>query len=134
LAGPISRPFPTTVSGCPPIVDSRLQGLPPRLKENQALAAANTLLGDDGIDTLSGSFGRDTLDGGTGADDMDGGFGSGTYIVDNTGDDAAEAAGGGTDLVLSSVTHILDTIENLTLTGTANSIRNATRSASGEPP
>lgn len=70
-----------------------------------------------------GSFpgaGNDILNGGGGADFMDGGFGNDTYVVDNVFDVASEAAGGGIDTVLSSVTYTLSaTMENLTLTGAA---------------
>jgi Ca2+-binding RTX toxin-like protein len=92
-------------------------------------AAANLLnggLGDDtlagagGIDTLQGGGGNDRLDGGLGADSMAGGLGNDTFIVDNAGDAATEAAGAGTDIVLASVAHTLAAnVEALTLTGIA---------------
>lgn len=75
-------------------------------------------LGDDeisglaGTDILVGLSGNDLLDGGTEADTMFGGLGDDTYIVDNTADIVGEAviegAGGGTDLVKSSVTYSLN--------------------------
>ncbi len=79
--------------------------------------AANSLFGLGSNDTLIGNGGNDHLDGGTGADSMNGGLGDDTYVVDNAGDSAGEVAGG-TDLVLSSVSHTLSiNLENLTLTG-----------------
>ena len=74
---------------------------------------------DDTIDALDGA---DTIDGGGGADRMTGGAGNDTYYVDDAGDVVVEAAGGGTDLVYSSVSFNLagQFIETLTLTGTAN--------------
>jgi Ca2+-binding RTX toxin-like protein len=69
----------------------------------------------------SGTFGAaDTIriDGGTGADLMIGGTGSETFIVDNLHDGVDDA--GGVDLILSSVSYVLpDSIENITLQGTA---------------
>ncbi len=74
-----------------------------------------------GNDVINGFGGDDTLDGGTGADTMNGGTGADTYIVDNIGDKAVEAAGGGIDLVKSSVTFTLGSeVENLTLTGSSS--------------
>ncbi|WP_448604420.1 calcium-binding protein [Thermoleptolyngbya sp.] len=80
----------------------------------------NFLFGLAGNDTLNGGDGNDYLDGGTGNDTMNGGFGNDTYIVDSTGDVAAEVAGG-IDLVIASVSHTLSTnLENLNLSGAAN--------------
>jgi Ca2+-binding RTX toxin-like protein len=63
---------------------------------------------------------NDWIDGGEGADAMTGGAGNDLYTVDNAGDLVIEAAGGGTDTVSSSVTHLLAAhVENLELTGTA---------------
>jgi Ca2+-binding RTX toxin-like protein len=69
---------------------------------------------------IVGNSGANLIDGGAGADTMLGGAGDDTYIVDDAGDVVTEAAGGGTDLVRSSVSFVLGSnIENLTLTGTA---------------
>jgi Ca2+-binding RTX toxin-like protein len=81
---------------------------------------ANLLSGLSGNDTISAGDGNDTLDGGLGVDSMTGGVGNDTYIIDDIGDRAIEAASGGTDIVQSSVTFTLGTeVENLTLTGSS---------------
>jgi trimeric autotransporter adhesin len=81
--------------------------------------AANGLFGGTGNDTLNGGDGNDTLDGGAGTDSMTGGQGNDTFIVDAATDVIVELAGGGTDLVQTSVSLTLGTeLENLTLTGT----------------
>ena len=80
----------------------------------------DTLYGLGGNDILNGQGGNDTLDGGTGNDTMAGGTGDDTYLVDSASDVVTEAAGAGTDLVQSSVSHTLaSNVENLTLTGTS---------------
>ena len=67
---------------------------------------------------LFGLAGDDTLDGKAGADKMHGGLGDDTYYVDNAGDVVVEAAGEGTDTIISSVTITLGAnVENATLTG-----------------
>jgi Ca2+-binding RTX toxin-like protein len=85
-----------------------------------AAATGGALSGGDGADKLTGRGGADTLNGGAGADTMTGGLGADVYVVDGAGDRVVEAANGGTDAVLSAVTHTLAlNVEKLTLTGAA---------------
>ncbi|QHU99091.1 calcium-binding protein [Synechocystis sp. CACIAM 05] len=87
--------------------------------------ANDTIKGLAGNDILAGQAGDDSLDGGSGADTMFGGLGNDTYVVDNPGDLVGELPGGGTDLVLSSVSYSLDTPASFSLppiTGIAENI------------
>ena len=69
---------------------------------------------------ITGDAGANTLDGGLGADTLIGGAGDDTYLLDNAGDTVTEAAGGGTDTVVSTLDYSLGAnVENLTLTGSA---------------
>ncbi|GAB3758456.1 hypothetical protein GCM10028796_04160 [Ramlibacter monticola] len=81
------------------------------------------LTGNAGANALYGAAGRDTLDGGRGADAMAAGAGNDTYYVDDAGDvvaESADAALGGVDTLVSSVTRTLGAYqENLTLAGTS---------------
>ena len=80
----------------------------------------DVLLGMDGDDMLFGGSGADLLDGGVGADRMIGGPGDDTFVVDDAGDLVIEALNTGTDMINSSVTHVLPPhVENLALTGSA---------------
>jgi trimeric autotransporter adhesin len=78
------------------------------------------LSGSGGADSLVGGAGNDTLDGGSGIDTMKGGTGNDTYIVNET-DSVIEAAGGGVDLVKTTVDGLVlaANVENLTLQGAA---------------
>ncbi|WP_164886837.1 beta strand repeat-containing protein [Piscinibacter defluvii] len=72
-------------------------------------------------DLLTGSVGGNLIDGGLGADTMRGGAGNDSYVVQDAGDRTIEAAGNGTDTVLSGINWTLAAdVENLTLTGSAN--------------
>lgn len=80
----------------------------------------NLLEGEGGNDELQGDDGNDTLDGGSGFDTMEGGNGSDTYIIDSANDVIIEAAGAGTDTVISAISYSLTAnFENLTLSGTS---------------
>ena len=83
----------------------------------------DSLNGGAGIDSLYGGIGNDTLNGLSGDDVMDGGAGNDEYYVGQVGDTIIELAGGGTDLVRSSVDFSLaatgNVLENLTLSGAA---------------
>jgi trimeric autotransporter adhesin len=95
------------------------------------LGGADTLRGGGGADTLDGGANADVLDGGTGADRLIGGNGGDIYYVDDAGDAVFEAASGGVDTVMSSISLTLaGEVENLellgfdTLSGTGNALDN----------
>ena len=102
-------------------------------------AGNNLLSASTGNDMLDGGAGNDTLDGGGGVDSMSGGLGDDTYIIDHLSDVVTEGADAGTDLVRSSVNHVLGAnFENLTLTGsfgvngTGNALNNVLTGNSGK--
>jgi len=80
------------------------------------LGGNDTLLGGGGADHLNGGDGRDILDGQTGSDAMAGGTGNDTYYVNVISDTVTEAAGGGNDLIHTTVDYTLpDFVENGTV-------------------
>ena len=90
--------------------------------------------------TIFGNSLNNILDGGKGNDTLIGGLGNDTYMVDSTGDVVTEAANGGDDTILASLTYSIATVanvENLTLTGsgrfnaTGNSLNNIITGNSG---
>ncbi|MGO4706765.1 calcium-binding protein, partial [Microvirga sp. 2MCAF38] len=75
-------------------------------------AMSNVIVGNDG---------NNVLDGGAGADELRGGAGNDTYIVDDAVDLVIENADEGIDTVQASLSYtLIDQVENLILTGSAN--------------
>jgi Ca2+-binding RTX toxin-like protein len=66
-------------------------------------AGNDLFFGDGGPDTLDGGSGNDTLEGGSGADSLAGGVGDDRYLINDTLDFVIESAGGGTDIIITSV-------------------------------
>jgi Ca2+-binding RTX toxin-like protein len=124
----------TASTGGTDLVQSGVDFMLGNFVENLTLTgAALNGTGNSLANLITGNSAANILDGLAGADTMDGAGGNDTYVVDDTGDKAAEAsATGGTDLVRSSVSFTLgNNIENLTLTGsgavnaTGNGLANA---------
>jgi len=90
--------------------------------ENLTLTGSAIIgVGNSLINNITGNSLNNILDGGTaGADILQGGTGNDTFIVNRTNITVVENAGGGTDLVQSSINYTLGAnVENLTLTGSA---------------
>jgi Ca2+-binding RTX toxin-like protein len=91
--------------------------------ENAVLTGSSdlNLQGNAGVNILIGNRAANNIDGLAGADVMMGGDGNDVYSVDEAGDRVIESVSGGTDTVRSTVTWALsNTVENLTLLGSAN--------------
>lgn len=80
------------------------------------ISAGLWLAGNALDNAITGGVGNDTLDGVGGADVLTGGAGNDLYFVDNPGDRAIEAVGGGIDTVVTAVSFTLvGQVENLTV-------------------
>jgi len=116
------------------IVHSQFEAIPPSLGsaavdyiefadgtvwgQSEIEARTRLIQGTAGNNSLTGTSVNDVIDGGAGSDTMSGGLGDDVYLVDSSGDVVVEAAGAGTDLVRSKVSHSLSAnVENLALAG-----------------
>ena len=123
--------FETNIGGIDTIQSSVNFKLP-RNVENLVLTGGSGLIGNGNnlANHITGSSGSDTLDGGAGSDVMTGGAGDDVYVIDRLTDVVDETSGGsvnggaGIDTInsfitysLTDTTHILGSVENLTLTG-----------------
>lgn len=109
------------------------------IKAHSNISHGTSLKGDNANNTIIGSAHSDVLDGAGGADVMTGGAGNDTYHIDNAGDVIIEAAGGGTDLVYTRISHTLAAhVENMTGVGasplnlTGNTLANYLIGGSGQ--
>ena len=83
-------------------------------------SAGNRLDGAAGDDNLSGGGGNDVLIGGIGTDKMTGDVGDDIYFIDAYYDETVELAGGGRDIVYSTISRTLAAnVEVLVLQGAA---------------
>ncbi len=89
---------------------------------NAAGLGAIDLTGNGLANDIRGNNGINLINGGGGADTMVGFGGNDTYVVNDAGDTVFEAAGGGTDTILTSVNYTLlagQEVENLRSTNAA---------------
>jgi Ca2+-binding RTX toxin-like protein len=101
----------------------------------------DVLSGGAGVNQLQGGGGDDLLDGTVGSGKLEGGAGNDTYFIDGLSDVVSEAAAGGTDRVISTVSFDLSVnganVEKLSLSGstglggTGNALNNTIDGGNG---
>jgi serralysin len=87
---------------------------------NTAGTTAINLVGNALNQTIQGNAGANTINGAGGADIMQGFGGNDQYFVDNAGDKVFEAAGGGSDRVLTAINYALAAGQQIELYTTTN--------------
>ena len=79
------------------------------------------VVGSAGLDLITGNADANRIDGGKGADQMTGLGGDDIYVVDDAGDQVAEASGGGSDRISARVDYKLAVGAEVELLTTTNS-------------
>jgi Ca2+-binding RTX toxin-like protein len=87
---------------------------------NTAGTGAINLTGNEFAQTIQGNAGANAINGAGGADLMYGFGGNDQYFVDNAGDRVFEAAGGGSDRVLTAISYALAAGQQIELYTTTN--------------
>jgi serralysin len=87
---------------------------------NSAGTEAINLTGNAFVNSIAGNAGNNVLNGGAGADTLNGLGGNDWFYVDNAADVIVEAAGGGSDRVLASVSYTLGAAAQVEILSTTN--------------